>query len=485
MRWPQFIGGSNTSQSLIASCERTVNLYVEKLPRSGKNEAALFQTPGFQAWQTVADLGGRGAVVANGRLFWVIGAGFYEFSSTAVPTKWGTVAQDANPAQLIYNGVVGGQVGICSGGNVYSFDLATNTLSAAHLTGGYTHLSYAKAYGLALNPLTGKVNLSALNDVSTWPAGTFFRRSDFPDPWQAMFSDPNGLIWLPGTETFDVWYLANPSSTQPWAPLSGLCGRFGIVSPFGYGVAKSGMSWLSTSTDGGADVVITKGGTPEVVSTYSVANALASYARSSTLGNAEMMTYHDEGHTFMNLSMPSAGVAGRTWSLDMEQRDWAERGSWMSASGDYGVWAPRTHVYAFGKHLVGDRVSGTIWVMDNTLVTDTDGLPIRRLRRAPALTDEHKRIPIDNLELLMAVGVAGQGVNPLVEMRVSDDGGMTFGNALQASYGRVGQYSQRVYWNRLGIGKLQDVTVECVWSSNAPVSVIDAFINNQEGQRAA
>lgn len=479
-RWTGFVGGSHTSQSLIASCERTVNLYVETLGRNAKAEAALFQTPGFQAWQTVADIDGRGAVVANGRLFWVIGGGFYEFSSTGVATKHGTVAQDANPAQLIYNGVVGGQVGICSGGSVYSFNLATNTLSAALLTGGYTHLAYAKAYGLALNPTTGKVNLSGLNDLSTWSAGTFFRRSDFPDPWQTMFSDPNGLIWLIGTENFDVWSLANPSSTQPWAPLSGLCGRFGIVAPFAYGVTKAGICWVSTSSDGGADVVATKGGEPDTVSAPSVATAIASYARSSRITDAEIMPYHEEGHTFMNLSFPSAGVTGRTWALDMASRDWAERGQWMSAQSDYGVWAPRTHISAFGKHLVGDRTTGTIWVMDNTYTTDVDGLPIRRLRRAPALTDEHKRHPIDRLEILMDVGVAGQNVNPLATMRVSLDGGRTFGNEHQASYGRVGQYGQSVYWNRLGVGKLQDATVEVVWSSDAPVRVVDAWLSNAE-----
>lgn len=479
-RFPGFVGGSNTSQSLIAESERTVNLYVESTQaQSAKSPSGLMPVPGFNRWSAagVTEVGARGAIVANGRLLFVIGGKLYEFSATGVPTFRANVAQDANPAQPIWNGVVGGQLGICTGGNVYSYNLTTNALAGPHLAAGYTHLCYAKGYGLSLNPATGKVNLSNLNDLSTWPAGTFFQRSNFADPWQAMFVDANALVWLIGTETFEVWSLSNPSSTQPFAPLAGLAGRFGIASPFGYGVSGSAIAWLARcGPEGGAIPVWTHGSVPQGVGTYAVNNTVAGYMRTTRISDAEALVYQDRGHTFFNFSFPSASA---TWSLDGESRGWAERGKWNPGLGTYDTWSPRVHADCFGKHLVGDRVTGSIWEMSDAYATDIDGSAIRRLRRTPGLTDEHKRIPIDRLELLMDVGVAGQGIDPQVTLRVSQDGGRSFGNEHRAGYGRIGEYMRRVFWTRLGTPV--DCVLEVVWSDNAPVRLIDAWVNSESG----
>src|SRR2546425_1673706 len=191
-----------------------------------------------------------------------------------------------------------------------------------------------------------------------------------------------------------------------------------------------------------------------------------------------MMIYQDRGHTFSNIAFPSAPA---TWSFDMEGQNWAERGKWNAPMQKFDPWAPRVHVDAFGKHLVGDRSTGTIWSMDSTFTTDTDGNGIRRLRRAPAIIQEHARLPFDQLELLMDVGLGtatGQGSDPQAMLRVSQDGGRTFGNERQASIGRIGEYRKRVYWTRLGANP--DAVIEVTWSDPSPVRVIDAFVNNAE-----
>lgn len=477
-KWPGFVGGSNTTQSLIADAERTVNFYVERIEsKAAPNEAALLPTPGFQSWSSVADVGARGAFVANGRLFYVIGAGLYEFDSNGVSTKRGTVAIDANPAQMAYNGIVGGQLGVASGGNVYTLTLGTNAFAGPFLGGKATMLSYADGYGLGFDAATGRVYLSALNDFTTWDLATFFQRSKFPDPAMAMFVDPNGLIWHIGPETFEVRYNTG-TGTQPWAPLSGLVGRVGIAAPFAFGVSGAGMLWLARSPEGGAGIVKTSGSVPTAAGTYAVNTAIAGYLRSGRISDAELLMYHDQGHTFVNVGFPTAN---RTWTLDSESSSWAERGKWNSLRGDYDLWAPRVHADCFGLHLVGDRSTGKIWSMDTSFATETDGTGIRRLRRTPGLMHEHQRIPFDQLELLMDVGlgtVSGQGSNPMVMLRVSQDGGRTFGNERQASIGKIGEFRKRVTWNRLGISP--DTVVEVTCSDPSPVRIIDAFLNNAE-----
>ncbi len=112
---------------------------------------------------------------------------------------------DSRPAQIVYNGVLGGQIGIGAGGNAYCYDLTSHVLTQV-LSGECTMIAYAAGRGFAFNINNGKTRLSNLNDLSTWDAGTFFQRGLFADPAQAMFADGNNLIWTIGTETFDVRY---------------------------------------------------------------------------------------------------------------------------------------------------------------------------------------------------------------------------------------------------------------------------------------
>ena len=483
-----FIHGSDSVQAFSQDAERSMNLYVERAQARGARnpEGALLSVPGFSSWSTgTTDVGARALSVAAGRLFGVIGGGFYEFSATGVATRHGSVTQDSNPAQLVYNGTVGGQLGISSGGSIYSFVLSSNTFAGPHFGAvTTTMLNFADGYGLAFAQGTGRVYLSTLNDFTTWSASTFFQRSKFPDPWQTMFVDANGLIWMIGSETFEVWYDTGVG-TQPWAVLSGLYGRWGIAAPFAYSVSALGQYWLGRSPDGGLVPVATRGSTPQPIASYACEKALQDIRRSGSVTNAELLTYHDQGQTFPCFSFPTQNS---TWAYSVQERGWHERGQFDSATQQYKVWAPRVHADCFNKHLVGDRSTGTIWAMDTAYATDVDGLGIRRLRRTPGLTDEHKRIPIDQLELLMDVGLGtqtGQGSNPRGMLRVSDDSGNTWSNELWRSLGRVGQYRQPVVWTRLGAKA--DTVLEFVVSDPVPIRITDAWINNQEqpARRAA
>src|SRR5262245_55448816 len=78
---------------------------------------------------------------------------------------------------------------------------------------------------------------------------------------------------------------------------------------------------------------------------------------------------------------------------------------------------------------------------------------IRRLRRAPHLTNENKRVFYRTFKLDLERGVglpSGQGSDPQVMLRVSRDGGRTWGEPLTLHAGALGAYTQRVIARRLG-----------------------------------
>lgn len=490
--WPGFIGGSGVSQSLIGDAEDTINLYVEKLPgaKDDAGPAALLPTPGFTRLAQVGDVGSRAALYlpASMRFFMVIGGGFYEFDANWTASKRGTVALDANPAQIIFNGVLGNQLGVASGGNFYYYNLTTNVLTQV-LTGEATQVAFAAGYGLALNLLTGKVRLSNLNDLSIWNAGTFYQRSLFADPYQSMFVDANNLVWMVGTDTFEVRYNSGVG-TQPFVPLSGLVGAYGIVAPFAWTTTGLGNFWIARNPNGVGQLVVTQGGTPTVISSYPFNTAVAAYQRTAGITDAELLAHQVEGHTFIVSAFPAVQVttptSPTTWACDAETHSFAKRGRWNADKARWETWAPRVHAFAFNTHVVGDRATGIVSQMDTALTTEVDGAGIVRERTAPAITDEHRRTPIDVLELRMDVGlgtVSGQGSDPTATLRVSIDGGRTFGDERRAGVGKIGEYGKRVYWTRLGAPSSLIARVR--FSDKAPTRIVQAFINNFEGSTSA
>jgi hypothetical protein len=212
------------------------------------------------------------------------------------------------------------------------------------------------------------------------------------------------------------------------------------------------------------------------ISTPELNTTIAEYARTAKITDAEGLVYQDAGHVFYVLRFPSAGA---TWVYDLTTKLWAERGKWVSAANRYEVWAPRVRCYSNGLQLTGDA-TGTISAMDVTYGTETDGTAIRRLRRAPVLVNEQKRISLGRFELLMEVGLGvavGQGVDPQVLFRASADGGQSWGNERQASAGRMGEYRRRVFWTRLGSPRLW--VPEITMSDPIAWRIMGAFLNNE------
>ena len=53
------------------------------------------------------------------------------------------------------------------------------------------------------------------------------------------------------------------------------------------------------------------------------------------------------------------------------------------------------------------------------------------------------------------------GANPLITIRISRDGGATFGPALEMQAGAIGQYGLMTYLNRLGYARNFVIWVRC------------------------
>ncbi len=468
-----FIGPSAVSQSPQQDCEKTINFYLEPGPKSGKNTASLLPSMGFLAWLTVSQVGARALYEMNGTMLGVVGSVPYSIASTATATALGTVTQDSNQAQIVSNGAVGAQFLFGSGTNGYCYTPASSTFTQV-LTGDCSMVGMLDGYGIALDPTTSKIRISNINDFTTWSSTQFAQRGDAPDNWVSMVVNiPD--VWLIGQQTGVVWYDAG-NFPFPLAPRPGATFKYGIVAPWTLKTAGGYVMWLSRNAEGAGIVVQAVGYSPQRVSSYELESAIAMYARTTSITDAEAVMFQYQGHTFYVLTFPSAG---KSHVYDITTGVWVDWGKWISANTDFTIWQPRVHCYAFGQHIVGDRSTNQLSLMDGSYQTEADGSLIRRVRITPAVFNENRQIPHRRLDVLIEQGLGtqtGQGSNPKLTVSSSDDGGKTYAPERSGSAGKVGEYQKLIRFNRFGIPRNR--CYKFVMTDPIPWRLVDCFINN-------
>jgi hypothetical protein len=446
--YPHFVGGSYQAQSDVVMGALSMNCYVEQIEVPGAPaKDCLLPIHGVESFGTTTDSPGRAHFEHEGRAFAVIGAQFLEYDSGGAVTIRGTVVVDSNPATICTNGDGGGQVFVTSGGNGYLFDLTSNVFTQVR-TGATTMGAHLDGYFLALDAATSTVYLSDLLDGATWDPTQFAQRSIRPDGWVSM-KVLDRFIWLFGSKTSEVWYDSG-AFPFPFAPHPSGLVAYGCSAPFSPRVVADAICWLAGTDDGPGQVMRASGFQPEAISTHALQSVFADF---STIEDAIGDAYQDTGHTFYVLTFPTAN---KTVAYDVSTGLWSDRGTWIAEGGRFDAWRPLYHVVAFGRHLVLDRGSGTIYHMHRDASMDVDGRVLRIVRRPPALWQGGASIPIGTFALDMEVGLGlttGQGSNPLVSLRASKDGGKTFGSERFRSTGARGEYAQRVEWTRCGDGR--------------------------------
>lgn len=132
------------------------------------------------------------------------------------------------------------------------------------------------------------------------------------------------------------------------------------------------------------------------------------------------------------------------------------------------------------KILTAADVEAPIWTLSSTAVNASAGVwgflgptppapptstvyPIRRQHRFMLPWDEANRMKfLSRLELVMQTGIGDSTItNPTVMLRLSKDGGLTYGNEIEMQAGPIGAFDTRVFANRLGRGRnwVAEVTV--------------------------
>lgn len=439
------VGSSYRERSLPFQAQRSINLY-PVYDEQGAEVVALYGTPGLALFNTLGAGAVRGGFSAtNGRVFFVSGSNLYEIFSDGTQTSRGSLSSSSGVIQIVENG---NQLAISDGQFLFIFTFATNVLvkvTDADFPASVGTVTFIDGYFVVNENNSGRFYISSLYDGLSWAALDFATAESSPDSLRVVISAV-GNLWLLGDRTTEIW--ANTGgSLFPFTRLTGTRMDKGIIAPYSALEIDNTLYWLGQDSQGAGIVYRASGFNPERVSTPSIEYAIQ---QSTDLTNIRAWSYQQDGHTFYVLT---GGGLETSFVYDTTTGLWHERA--YNNSGILEQHLGSCCIYAFGKHLVGDRINGNVYEMSLDFYDD-NGTELVAERIYTHLLDEMKRIRYNELEIFLEAGVGlqtGQGSNPLITLSLSKDGARTWSDTYTASMGAVGNYQTRVAFRRLGIAE--------------------------------
>jgi hypothetical protein len=465
------LGQSYVARSVNAADNRMVNLFPEAIPEGGQTGGFLNRAPGLKLELTIGTgpIRGLWAHETNGTEAYIIsGNEMYKMYQDYSTVLLGMV-EGTGPVSISDNG---NQLFIAANPNGYVYNQTTNVFQAItdNDFAGCVTVGYLDGYFVFNQPNSQIIWVTEPLDGTVINPLAFAAAESTPDNVVAVASN-NRELWVFGNSTTEVWYDA-ATTPFPLAPIQGAYNEIGCAATYSIAKLDNGLFWLGADSRGFGIVYRNKGYTASRISTHAVEYAIQSYAN---IKDAIAYTYQQEGHSFYVLTFPSANA---TWVYDVSTGAWHERASFTN--GILGRHRSNCQMSFNQKTLVGDYENGNIYSFDLDVYADNDQPQkwIRSWRALAPNTNDLKRTAHHTLQLDAETGVGinlGQGDDPQVMLRWSDDGGHTWSNEHWSAMGRIGTYGTRTFWRRLGMTiKLRDRVYELSGTDPVKIAIVGA-----------
>lgn len=437
-----FFGGPYEGRAKSVNAERLVNFYLEKQGEKW----VLVGTPGLTLRLTTDEGPARGFHFFADKIIAVQGSAVYAINSAHSATFLGTIGTFSGRVSMADNGI---HVLIVDGSSAgyYTNGVTLETITDADFAGGTTATSQ-DGYLIVTEPNSGRFRISDLNDVTSWIEADFATAEGLPDNVRAVTSDHREL-WLPGVKSTEVW-ANNGDPDFPFARIGSGFIEKGIAAAHSLAKHDNSLVWLSED-ERGQGLAVAAGGNYRTV-VVSPTGINYQWAQYSAISDAFAFTYQIEGHEFCVLTFPTANA---TWVLDAATKQWHQ---WSSNLDNNPMSRHRAncHVFAWGRHYVGDYASGKIYTIEPDVYTEDSATIIRDRIGTHFADDDEDDISIGTVQIAFDEGiglVTGQGSDPQAMLRWSRNGGKTWSNELWRSVGAIGEYDRRARWNKCGPGR--------------------------------
>jgi hypothetical protein len=435
--------------------QRLVNCFPEAT-KEGPSTAARIPRPGLTRWGAL----GVGPIqrlyqnpgLFNGDLFTISAGQLYRGTSSLGAIPYGTQPRmDAANDQLA----------VVSGGQLYVYDGTTLSL-IQYFDDGSSRLPPFSSVCVLFNIFiytvagSGQFFFSQVGDATSINAANFSTAQTSPDPILEVATLADELYFF-GSRSVEPWDFEG-SLTAPFALAQGRTYSRGLAAQGSVVKLDNALFWIGDDLS-----VYRSGAVPQKVSTPFIDDVIREGA--AFIDQTYGFSVGVEGHRFYVVNLPLSG----SWAFDVATEEWAQWGSANPFQDDPTSFIGQCSAGEGAQIYVGSNIDGRVWILDPTNATD-DGVTKRVICSGAIWTEGGKqRLNSIGLQCVRGVGTPSAPA-PHVQMRLSKDGGRTWGVWLNAQLGAVGQYAYKAVWRGLGLISQPGVAIE--FSVEDPVNFV-------------
>lgn len=499
-------GVGQQGKSPVVTSQYRLNVYYEFQEEEDKTKVAIYGSPGLTLRLDVGETPIRG-IHKVGSFYYIVHRGtFYKVTNAHVATSKGTLNSVSGKVIIRDNG---SQIMITDDADGYIYDIARDSFfEIEQITTGTTTATTANKLvdsGKNFVTLGVKAGMIVYNTTDSTKATvtavdsatTLSMSADLFPTGKVYEIGPDGMVNPSSVEYMDTYFIATKTDSNTFQ----ICatGNGADWDALEIGEANNKPDNLVRAAESNGELVLFGEESTEfhvntsavdfpyqrvasndwgLVAKHSLAkfdNGLMFLGRNSSMGEAVICQMN--GHTPVRVSNSEwesiingyASISSATayaYLLDghpMYRVNFAE-GSW-EYDGSTGVISEIKsdghdrhltdhHVNYLEQHLVTDYASGKVYTLDKDVYTDNGAMIKRQLRGRHIFDQNFNKITVDRLQLLMETGVGLEsGLDPQAILRISKDGGRTWGREIWRSFGKIGKYLTRVMFRRLGSGR--------------------------------
>lgn len=342
-----------------------------------------------------------------------------------------------------------------AGAGMVSWDGSTFAAVSFPDGAGVTKVVYLAGYFVALRAGTQRWYFSV--DGVTWDGLDYASAENEPDSLRDAIDVGDTLVLI-GTRTTEFWAKTGDANL-PFQAIQQRVFEYGAIATGCASAADNTHFWI-----GDDGIVYRAGNVPEPISDDGhTADILASTSWAAYL-------LLDERHKLLCVRLDT-----KTLVFDITSGGWSEFET-------YG--RPTFRASCADETIFGDDETGHLWSFGKSF--SDEGVMERRL--AGGFPIDGGTVGIDVLRMRIEVGQAtdliGDYVEPVIEMRVSDDLGRTWGEWDAEGLGEQGDYRVMPEWRALGSFDYPGALFEFRMTDPVTVRISDATVNEASGGRS-
>lgn len=444
-------GLGTLNESAAITAQKRINCLVETRQEEDRTQYALIGRPGLTLFNEELGLSpSRGLWAVNSLsqplLFTVNAGALYSINNAGVVSLIGAIGTTTGDVSMADDGTY---LVLVDGLNGWVYNMSTMGALTQIVDGNFTTnpqtVTWQDNYFIVTAGDSRQFQLSQISpsvDPTVWPAIQINFTGTGAGALQAGISD-HSTLHLFGGEYTEFWQNTG-SPDFPFAVIPGAAQEFGLASPWSLTKYDNSVVGLFKNKMGGINISRMNGFRLQRLSDHDIEYLISKYPESS-VGSATGGSLMFGGHPVYILNFDET-----THVYNGLSNSWTE----FHAPDGSRFWGDKFAVFQ-GRLITSDYRNGNIYEFDlDTYADNEEYMPLEVVSKHIWQDDKYIGIQWIQVDIESGSGLAtGQGSDPVMDLRVSQDGGRTFYSVGFSSMGPIGDFTTRVTWNSLGAAR--------------------------------